>query len=566
MKKLLLALALLLVPASTIAQCNGRFTANQLCGTVPGGLPGPIPFSAVVSSSGQRVKLTTATTFYVSTIGTNTSTCGVASGVAACRTRGYLYNLLQANYDLGGQIATVQIADGTYTDSFQANGPIVGQVGASGLIFQGNCAAGATNNVLIQPAAAAGYAYSAAFSAEYSIYCQKLDMTTQVRAGPASGADTVALGQGGRINIGNPALFNVRPDVWFGCNINGFNQITVAFSSFLQINNDITVDPGICQVVTTGNVTSGSGTIASVATTTNIVQYMGIQGTGLPNDAYVNSTTASTIVLGCIFTSPCVASATNTGVTLTASGGGQTFLDMGNGGQVYFNTNGQPDYSIFITLGNYPFFTAGFFFINELSAVNAQAITFINPGQARGQCSAIRQLSNIDTGLQGLPYIPCNSGGPEVEKTPALTAGLNTFTVGAATGIVPGMVVTDVLATTGTWTAGANTMVVASATALAAGAKVTGLGILSGAVVTNVSGTTITIGGCGAGPKCVTGSPLYISETASPIWFSNSHMSGASVVTGVSGTTITISDTIVSSSAGVHAWFQSRVSGNSIYN
>lgn len=47
MKKLLLALALLLAPASAFAQCTGNFPANTACGTVAGGFPGPIGFSLI---------------------------------------------------------------------------------------------------------------------------------------------------------------------------------------------------------------------------------------------------------------------------------------------------------------------------------------------------------------------------------------------------------------------------------------------------------------------------------------------------------------------------------------
>lgn len=47
MKKLLLALALLLLaPVAASAQCNGVFGANQICGSVAGGLPGPVNSSS----------------------------------------------------------------------------------------------------------------------------------------------------------------------------------------------------------------------------------------------------------------------------------------------------------------------------------------------------------------------------------------------------------------------------------------------------------------------------------------------------------------------------------------
>lgn len=48
MKKLLLALALLLIPASAPAQCNGAFPANSVCGSLAGGIPGQVPTSSLV--------------------------------------------------------------------------------------------------------------------------------------------------------------------------------------------------------------------------------------------------------------------------------------------------------------------------------------------------------------------------------------------------------------------------------------------------------------------------------------------------------------------------------------
>ncbi len=52
MKRLLLILALLLAPTVANAQCNGVFGASQACGSVSGGPPGPIPFSAINAPGG----------------------------------------------------------------------------------------------------------------------------------------------------------------------------------------------------------------------------------------------------------------------------------------------------------------------------------------------------------------------------------------------------------------------------------------------------------------------------------------------------------------------------------
>lgn len=47
MKKLLLALALFLVPAAASAQCTGVFPASTVCGSAAGGVAGPVPFASL---------------------------------------------------------------------------------------------------------------------------------------------------------------------------------------------------------------------------------------------------------------------------------------------------------------------------------------------------------------------------------------------------------------------------------------------------------------------------------------------------------------------------------------
>jgi hypothetical protein len=517
-------------------------------------------------SASSRTVLTTPTTFFVSTAGTDAVGCGLVSGTSACRTRGYLVlSVLSPHYDLGGQTVTVQIADGTYTDSLQVLQPmLIGQAGAGGLIFTGNCTT--PSNVLIQPGAGLGYTYGFAFGFSARIQCQKLDQTTGVRGGSSN--DMITAGQGSSLLMGNPSLFGVRGDMIYGCNINPFNTFTIGpRGAYLEFDNDFTIDVGSCQQQTTGTVTNTSATVTAVVSTTNFVKYMGLIGTGIPPDAFVNTIVTNTsITFGCIYTSPCQASATNTGVTITGTGGGQSFIDT-DSSNVFFTTNGDPSFSIIGTLANFPYYFSGWFFINDSTVANAQAITWINPGQGRGKCSVVTNLSILNTNFQGLPYLPCNSGGPEVSTSSsgAVTAGSSTVTLTSATGVKLGQVMTDLEGPTATWTAGSSTMVVSSNSGILVGAKVSGGGILEGAFVSNIAGTTITVAGCGAGPRCVTGSPLYLSETGIGVFFSNSYFSGGSVVTGISGTTITISDTIKNSGSAGNLWFEGQVTNFSLY-
>jgi hypothetical protein len=501
------------------------------------------------TAAGNRILLSSPTTFNVATNGINQVGCGLGTGTSACATRGYLYNIFATSYDFGGQSVTVQIADGTYTDSLQASGSLLlGQAGPSGLTFTGNCTTPA--NVLIQPAASAGYTYSADGGTSFRIQCQKLDQTTGVRASASN--DMTVAGHGSRLYMGNPSLFGVRADMIYGCNVNPYNTFTVANQAYLEIDNDFTIDVSACQVATPG--------------TTNIVRYMGIVATDIPSDAYVNSIVTNTsVTIACLHTSPCQASASPGSETVTFTGGGQDFIDW-DSSQAFFITNGDPSFSIIGTLAGFPFYTSGWFFVNDQSLANAQAITWINPGQGRGACSQVENLSILNTNFQGIPYLPCNGQQSEVGTVAStVVAGSNTFTASSATGIKLGQVVTDVVAPTATWTAGSPTIVVSSATGIVVGAKANAAGLLAGAFVSNVAGTTITLSGCGGGPRCVSGNPTYLPETSVTVTFSNGLFSGGSAVTGISGTTITISDIIKNSGSAGSIWFQGNVTNFSLY-
>ncbi len=84
-----------------------------------------------------RKQLHADLTLYVATTGSDTANTGLTSA-SPFATLQRAYNLLQSQYDLNGHAVTIQLADGTYTSGLYANGPIVGQAGATGVIIQGN--------------------------------------------------------------------------------------------------------------------------------------------------------------------------------------------------------------------------------------------------------------------------------------------------------------------------------------------------------------------------------------------------------------------------------------------
>ena len=131
-----------------------------------------------------RIKLGANTTFYVATTG-NDSTGNGTSG-APWLTKQHAYNVLQANYDLNNFQATVQIADGSYTDVLVAFGPLLGQ--NSSVIFSGD-AVTPDNCLTTAPSGSAG-CYSIGGGAAVQIQGQKLVAT-------AGNGNAITTGGGG---------------------------------------------------------------------------------------------------------------------------------------------------------------------------------------------------------------------------------------------------------------------------------------------------------------------------------------------------------------------------------
>jgi hypothetical protein len=92
-----------------------------------------------------RTALTANTTFYVSTTGSDSNN-GLSSGTPWA-TLQHAYNTIQTTYDLAGFVATIQLANGTYTANLSAVGPLVGAQGASSLVINGSSAT--PSNVII---------------------------------------------------------------------------------------------------------------------------------------------------------------------------------------------------------------------------------------------------------------------------------------------------------------------------------------------------------------------------------------------------------------------------------
>lgn len=505
------------------------------CGTSGGG------------GGGGRTVLTTTTTFYVNPSGTsancNGSTCGGGSDTTGdgslatpWATRTHAIGVLAKSYDLNQQQVTIQLADGTYSDSFQYFGSkLFGQGSPATLIFNGN--ATTPTNVLIQPSAAAGYTYGFFYGFSAQIQNQWLDQTNQF-ASP--GQDILSVGQQSYMYLGN--------NVTFGCAYPGMGENAVSITTGGQLyfngSNDYSINPSLCQAVTTSSFSASAGSIV-VGSATGIHADMGITGAGLPPDAYVGSIVGTTVTLACVVTSPCQTSAPGTGVTIIVFGGGQFFLNAGTDGIVTAVTNNQSEFSSTITIAASAFYF-DMMFANGLSNFNFQGITWIPTGSVQhGGCSEAVNISLVDTGLAGFPYEPCLSGPTSLTSTTAtLTSGSSSFTVsgGAAALIKPGMRINGYAGPTGSWSAGSSTVVLSSATGSCIGGIISGPGILAGggAKISNLVSTTATLTPCVASGRCVSNHATYLTEANVQLAVTGCGVPNGSWVTGVSGSTITI--------------------------
>lgn len=123
MKRLLLALALLLAPSGAFAQCSGNFPANSACATVAGGLPGPLPFTAI----GARERLTAARTYYYRSDGSDSNNGLTNTAGGAWLTNAHALDVITKTLDFGGQTVTLLNGNGfTDTNEVFVNNPWVG--------------------------------------------------------------------------------------------------------------------------------------------------------------------------------------------------------------------------------------------------------------------------------------------------------------------------------------------------------------------------------------------------------------------------------------------------------
>ena len=473
------------------------------------------------TSSSLGLRLIAPTTFYVSTTGSDGSGDGSAENPWASPSHA-LQVLYQ--YDLNGHTVFIQIADGTYRNSIQAYGPFRGQTqGATQITFRGNMTS--PENVVINPPLDTGYCFSAAFGAAYALRGMKFHNTE-------GHYDTMAVGQFSTISIAN---------VIFGYNnyqpTTAVNDITVAFSGRLLIDGDYTVGASDMTFQTTASFSAGT-TSLNVADASNVRYIMGVTGNQFALGTYVTAVNGSVVSIS----RPTTSGGSN--VTITFTAGKQCHVDLGNGGTCHYNSNGSPG-GIKVTLVGEPYYHSCWFYDNGLCSVNVQDVTFVNAFDANCVPFFVRGNSTLNTGGQGVPYLP---GNRSVTKTANVSVGSDTITLPSASGISVGNAVNGYASPTASFGAGVTSVTVSSANHIGAGNAVTGPGIAGGTVVTSLNGNLVNLS-----------HPTTSAQSGSTLWFKGTGVANGTHVTAVdaSGFTqsVTLSRPVVSSHNGLSLWF-----------
>jgi hypothetical protein len=101
--------------------------------------------------AGRRIRLLADIIIYVATTGNDSTNTGLTVG-SPFLTIQKAFNLLRDFYDLNGSIATIQLADGTYTSGLTIGCLVTGQITPYQLVLNGN--SGAPANVIISTTSA----------------------------------------------------------------------------------------------------------------------------------------------------------------------------------------------------------------------------------------------------------------------------------------------------------------------------------------------------------------------------------------------------------------------------
>lgn len=310
------------------------------------------------------------------------------------------YDHLASMYDLGGKRVRVLLADGTYTQTNQFEGPLVGQRGASGLQFIGNRANPAA--VLMRPST--GYAFSVGQGAQALFAGFKTYMLDSDGAGmPGSGQDALA--------VGALSLMVLDGDIHFGANVNPWNCISIPGGQLNVRSGPVgtpkryTIAPGLITTSWTAGVGFPNWITVPVGIVPQLRLFMGVNGPHMSANPSCHVVGLDPVGNRVQLSTPAGGGAP--GQSVNFSYGMQVFCHVGEGGSAQFETNGEPG-RMTIEWQHLPHVHAAGFYASQGSQIDMQGIAWV--GHFHGKRFDVRSSSTIDVNggviANPLDYIP----------------------------------------------------------------------------------------------------------------------------------------------------------------
>lgn len=186
--------------ASTAAKLLGDFIVQQINQNAvdAGNTTTLLSQLTLAIQSLSRVRLGAPITIYVNpSTGNDSTNTGLSSG-SPFLTIQHAWTVLLQSYDLVGNVATIQLADGTYTSGLVASGEMVGAIGPVSIIVQGNV--GTPANVTFN---FTGTAISAVNNAQLTV----TGMLLGGLLGSGQSGNGISVGTGGIVLVGASVQF-----------------------------------------------------------------------------------------------------------------------------------------------------------------------------------------------------------------------------------------------------------------------------------------------------------------------------------------------------------------------
>jgi hypothetical protein len=234
-----------------------------------------------------RVKLNANVSFYVATTGNDTTGNGTSG--APWATLQHAWNVVCDNYDLSGFIATINVANGTYSAGVNAQSTPVGDTqDGNGILFLGN--AGSPSSVIVSVASGTS-CFEATNGGQFSVSGFTVEASGSAYAISAAGGSTV--------NVVGPMIYGACAAGGVACAPFG----TVVISSSYTINGNQGAHWNASQgfiVISTGVVVTLTGTpnFTTAFANTNllgVINCLGLTFTGSATGQRYNATQNSVI-------------------------------------------------------------------------------------------------------------------------------------------------------------------------------------------------------------------------------------------------------------------------------